>query len=73
MFHIEASFHQMSLSRLLLLKEIFRSHPGSAKVCLDFREGDKVIASLHINEPWGVNPSDDLKKKILVLEGIKVI
>ena len=73
MFHIEASFNQMSLSRILLLKEIFRSHPGSSKVCLDFHEGDKVIASLYINEPWGVNPSAELKKKILVLEGIKII
>lgn len=73
MMRLEASLTEMSLSRILTLKNIFRSYPGSTKICLDFRKDDKLVASVHINEPWGVNPSEDLKKKLATVQGIRVV
>lgn len=73
MLRLKASLDQMSLTRLLAMKKLFRAHPGVAKVQIEFCLSDKTVASVHIDEPWGVNPSKDLTSKIALLEGIKIV
>lgn len=73
MLRLKASLDQMSLTRLLAIKKLFRSHPGATKVQIEFCLSDKTVASVHIDEPWGVNSSKELTSKIALLEGIKIV
>lgn len=51
---INADAHQMRLSHILQLKELFRTFPGKTKIEIVFHHGSSKIGTLKIDDPWGV-------------------
>jgi len=52
------------LSHILKIKEMFEGSRGKNPVQIDFMVDDQCIAALHIDQPWGVELTDELKKKL---------
>lgn len=52
------------LSHILKIKEIFESSRGKSPVQIDFMVEGRSIAALHIDHPWGVELTSELKKKL---------
>ena len=45
---------QMRLSHILSLKRLFRTHPGDSRIEIQFIGQNRVIGTLQINPPWGI-------------------
>ena len=55
------------LSHILLLKDLFRSHPGKSTLEIQFLSGEKRLGVLSVDSQWGVNPDSSFQEKIKVL------
>ena len=72
--HLKIDADRMRLSEILILKELFRSHPGKSPIELQFYSGGKKLGEVHIAESWGVKSDAPFKEKLrLTAEKIGVI
>ncbi len=58
------------LSHILQMKEIFRSHPGKAKLELRFLAAHGELATIYIESPWGVNPTTEFLQQLKGCMGV---
>lgn len=56
--------NETRLSHVLEIKEMFESSRGKSPVQIDFIVDDRSIAALHIDQPWGVEITQELKDKL---------
>lgn len=56
--------NKVKLSHILRLKEIIGEHRGKIPLKLDFQVSKTPIAIVHIDEQWGVTPSEQLTAKL---------
>jgi DNA polymerase-3 subunit alpha len=59
---------QIRLSQILALKRLFREHPGPSRVEIKYFGEEKLIGTLEITSPWGVQLSDTFKEKLSSFE-----
>ena len=52
------------MNKILSLKELFRSHPGKSPIQIHFTRQSKEIGKIAIDAQWGVEATEELKKKI---------
>lgn len=64
---------EIRLSHILAIKEIFRSHPGSVGVEVEFVASQGSIGTLHIDGAWGVEPKSPIENKLRGLRYLKSI
>ncbi|MBN1915222.1 MAG: DNA polymerase III subunit alpha [Parachlamydiales bacterium] len=73
LLHLKINADAISFSHILLLKKLFRSHPGQTEVTLSYFAGQKSIGTIHIGKDWGVAVQEDLQRKILEIPGIEEV
>jgi hypothetical protein len=61
---IRVDADRMRLSEVLAMKELFRSHPGSSPVELQFCSGAKRVASVQIDASWGVKDGPAFQEQL---------
>ena len=64
---------QIRLSHILKIKAIFEEHRGSTPLQLDFHVDQEVIATLHIEKSWGINPTEELFRKLKALPHLNLV
>ena len=69
-FQIKVDAEKFRHSHILKLKELFEERRGETKVKIDFVAQDKKMASVHIDKPWGIDVSSELKSKVKSLDGV---
>ena len=67
---IRINAEKFRFTKVLELKEIFKANPGKTKVELEFYLENNKIAHLEIDSALSVNYKEELKSKILSLQGI---
>ncbi len=55
---------QIRISHLLQIKKEFVNHAGKTPVKLEFHAFDQPVGKVHIDEKWGIELTDELKKKL---------
>lgn len=55
---------RVRLSEILVLKELFREHPGKSPVELHFHSLEKRLGAVHIDSSWGVKVDATFKTKL---------
>lgn len=69
--HIEVDADNMRLSHVLDLKNLFSQHRGSVPVQIRFCAGAHSVATLHIDEKWGITPNEAIQKAIRAVPAVK--
>ncbi len=69
MIHLDADLARMS--HILALKDAFRSHSGEIRVEIAFMANAAKLATLHIEQTWGVDYRKELESKISALPSVK--
>lgn len=67
---IKINSDTFKLTKVLELKEIFKANPGRTKVELEFYSDSNRMGILEIDSALSINYKDDLKNKILSLQGV---
>lgn len=52
------------LSHILALKKVLRAHPGNSPVEIDYFGQGKLLGTLQINPPWGIQLTAQLKEDL---------
>jgi DNA polymerase-3 subunit alpha len=60
--HIDAD--RIRLTEVLLLKKLFREHPGKSPLQLHFISNGKTLGIIHVDPAWGVKCDAQFKEKI---------
>ena len=68
---LTVALEKCNLSHILKMKTIFRNYPGQSPVELKFVQNGRPYASLHINEPWGVENNKDLMSQLKQIQSIE--
>lgn len=66
--HLKMDAERARLSQIMQLKELFRTHPGSMRIKLEFEIKERRSVHLLIDDPWGVDWNEELEKKLLSLQ-----
>ncbi len=61
---IRVDADRMRLSEVLAMKDLFRSHPGSSPIELQFCSGAKRLASVGIDASWGVKDGPGFQEQL---------
>lgn len=62
--HIQLDADTIRFSEILIIKELFRSHPGKSTVTLQFFSTKRCIGTLFIDSPWGVKAEKDFQEQL---------
>ncbi|PIS00671.1 MAG: DNA polymerase III subunit alpha [Chlamydiae bacterium CG10_big_fil_rev_8_21_14_0_10_35_9] len=65
------SLETLKMSELLKLKELFRSNSGKVAIEIKFILHNKIIGTLAIDHPWGVQLNDPLASSLGSMKSIK--
>ena len=63
-FSLKLDMHQVRLSHIMELKELFNEHRGATPVQIEFHSQNTTIAMLHIESRWGVSLTPQLESNI---------
>jgi len=69
-FKFSVDAEKTRLSHILSMKSLFQKFRGDSPVQIDFIVENSSIAVLHIDRPWGVLPSNQLKEAIKSLPSV---
>ena len=59
------------MSHILALKDAFRAHSGEIRIEIAFMANSAKLATLHIDQSWGVDYRKELENKISALPSIR--
>lgn len=66
-FSFRADLNALSLSKVLVLKELFEKHRGDTPVNIDFYAEETLRATLQVDSKWGVNGKEAFQEELLGL------
>jgi DNA polymerase III subunit alpha len=69
---IKADLETLRLSHLLQIRELFDKHRGQTPVKMHFHSYSQEVATLHIDNRWGVIVSDALRSELSRFPGISI-
>jgi DNA polymerase-3 subunit alpha len=69
MIHLDADLARMS--HILALKDAFRTHSGEIPVEIAFMANASKLATIHIEQTWGVDYRKELESKISTLPSVR--
>ena len=55
------------------LKDLFKSNKGKTKIEIEFINADQKVGLLEIDSTYSINFQDDIKNKILNIDGIEEV
>lgn len=64
---LQIPMEPLHLSHLLQLRQLLEQHPGPHSAILQFQEGERVLASLHLDPKQGIQPSQALQQQLSLL------
>jgi DNA polymerase-3 subunit alpha len=69
LIHLDADLARMS--HILALKDAFRAHSGEIRIEIAFMANSAKLATLHIDQAWGVDYRKELENKISGLPSVR--
>ena len=66
-FTIQVDADRFPLSKVMALKDLFRSHPGSSPIEIHFHSSAKKIGSVHIDASWGIKVDATFQERLQTL------